>query len=104
MATIPKRTIRGKDDITLDQDILDYVVNDLGVTELYDVYWEVYSQFNSRDIEDADTLAKVADWAKNHVDISSVLGATARPFVSITDLAGMFPKVVALPFGLGGSN
>ena len=94
----------GKDDITLDQDILDYVVNDLGVTELYDVYWEVYSQFNSRDIEDADTLAKVTDWAKNHVDISSVLGATARPFVSITDLAGMFPKAVALPFGLGGSN
>jgi hypothetical protein len=94
----------GKDDITLDQDILDYIVNDLGVTELYDVYWEVYSQFSSRDIEDADTLAKVNDWAKNHVDISSVLGATPRPFVSITNLAALFPKAVQLPFGLGGTN
>jgi hypothetical protein len=94
----------GKDDITLDQDILDYIVNDLGVTELYDVYWEVYSQFSSRDIEDADTLAKVKDWAKNHVDISSVLGATPRPFMSITNLAALFPKAVQLPFGLGGTN
>ena len=94
----------GKDGIKLDQDILDYLVNDLGVTALYDVYWDVYSQFNSRDIEDANTLAKAIAWAKNHVDIGSILGATPRSFVSITDLAGLFPKAVPLPFGLGTTN
>jgi hypothetical protein len=91
----------GKDGIKLDEDILDHLVNDLGVTVLYDVYWEVYSRLSGRQIEDADGLAKVNAWAKNHVDVASILGSTPRPFVSITDLARLFPKAVPLPFGLG---
>jgi hypothetical protein len=87
----------GKDHIKLGQDILDYLVNDLGVTSLNDVYWTVYSRLTGRDIEDADDLETVKTWAKSTVGI--VLGATRRQFIKTTDLARLYPKAVPLPFG-----
>jgi hypothetical protein len=93
----------GKDGTQITYDILNHLVNDLGITVLYDVFWNMDKKFGTSfserfgstpddSVSDQDDLDIVLNWARNHIGLVSVLDIRERVLPPITQLDKMFPR------------
>ena len=84
------RRAQGKDGRRLDQGILEHLSDDLSQTELYDLYYKIYKQTYSKDIETDAELDIVRRWAAKPPPSMKVLRYRRRTLASITDLVALF--------------